>query len=63
MKEPLSVRTAEFVDPEKATLYKYASSAPAASEHLPAISAGPFRPITLSLATENVRPRLRLGAD
>lgn len=62
MKEPLSVARAEFVDPEKATLYKYASS-PAEPAPLPATAAGPFRPITLSLADGNIRPRLRLGAD
>ncbi len=60
MKQPLSVRTAEFVNPETATLYKYATStvepAPIATS-----AAGPFGPITLSLATRNVRPRLSLG--
>ncbi|HEX8678364.1 MAG TPA: hypothetical protein VF683_00265 [Chthoniobacterales bacterium] len=60
MKEPLSVRTAEFVDPENATLYKYAASSSEPAP-LPTATAGPFRPITLSLADRSVRPRLWLG--
>jgi hypothetical protein len=60
MKEPLSVRTAEFVDPEKATLYKYASTN-AEPPPLLTTTAGPFRPITLSLSDQKVRPRLSLG--
>jgi hypothetical protein len=54
MKKPLSVKTAEFVEPAQAKLYKYSATssvpAPLSSE-----SAGPFQPVTLSLATPKPR--------
>jgi hypothetical protein len=60
MREPLSVAKAEFVDPENAALYKYAASLSGPTP-LPKTTAGPFRPVTLSLADSSVRPRLWLG--
>ena len=61
MKEPLSVARAEFVDPGQATLYRYGSTAGQPAP-LPSATAGPFRPVALSLTNRTVPPRLSLGA-
>ena len=51
MQKPLSVKSAEFVEPTQAKLYKYSATA-AVPPPLPTQTAGPFQPLTLSLATK-----------
>lgn len=50
MKKPLSVKSAEFVEPTNAKLYKYSTTS-ALPPPVPTNTAGPFQPVTLSLAT------------
>ncbi len=54
MKEPLSVKSAEFVNPAEATLYKYSATSMRPLP-LPLATGGPFEPITLSLAGKTQR--------
>src|SRR4051812_8915732 len=56
MKEPLAVRSAEFVEPSRVTLYKYSATS-AQPAPLPQTTAGPFAAVTLSLAEKNARRR------
>lgn len=49
MQKPLSVKTAEFVEPSEAKLYRY-GAAPAAGVHLAVDTNGPFREVILRLA-------------
>ncbi len=53
MKKPLSVKSAEFVEPTEAKLYKFGAAT--AEESSATDKSGPFRPLALTLVTQRAR--------